>query len=177
MFMTLKHPQHGSILIEALIAFLIFSVGILGVIGVQASTINVTLEARYRSDAAFLANQMIAQIWADGPASFSGYDCGGGCLSTNSNAKISDWVRQIQPSGSTPGFLPGVSDSTNKPTILVNATAATVSRTFNPALCDGSTTAILEPSQVMIVLCWKSPQQGQSADSHSYVTSTQVQFN
>lgn len=175
--LPLKHPQQGSILIEALIAFLIFSVGILGVIGLQASTINTTLEARYRTDAAFLANQMIAQIWADGPANLSGYDCGSACLSTNSNAKISDWVKQIQPSSTVPGFLPGVSDNTNEPTILVNATTSTVSRNFDPVLCDGSATATLEPNQVMIVLCWKSPQQQQSANSHSFTASTQVQFN
>ncbi|PJC03819.1 MAG: prepilin-type cleavage/methylation domain-containing protein, partial [Gallionellales bacterium CG_4_9_14_0_8_um_filter_55_61] len=51
-------------LLEALIAFLIFAMGLLGVIGLQATAINNTLDARYRSDAAFLANQIIAQIWA-----------------------------------------------------------------------------------------------------------------
>ncbi|PIX05554.1 MAG: hypothetical protein COZ77_00570, partial [Gallionellales bacterium CG_4_8_14_3_um_filter_54_18] len=60
-----KDSQQGSVLLEALIAFLIFAMGLLGVIGLQATAINNTLDARYRSDAAFLANQIIAQIWAD----------------------------------------------------------------------------------------------------------------
>jgi len=49
-------------LIEALIAVLIFSFGILGLIALQANAIKLSTDARYRTDAALLANQLIARL-------------------------------------------------------------------------------------------------------------------
>ena len=57
--------QGGVILIEALIGILIFSIGILALIGMQAAAMKNTTDARYRSEAAFLANQIIGQMWVD----------------------------------------------------------------------------------------------------------------
>jgi len=61
------HSQEGVMLIEALIGILIFSIGILALIGMQATAIKNTTDARYRSEAAFLANQIIGQMWVDRP--------------------------------------------------------------------------------------------------------------
>ena len=60
-----KSPQrqHGSYLLEALIAILIFAFGVLGLIGLLGSSIRVTNDARYRSEAANLASAMIADMW------------------------------------------------------------------------------------------------------------------
>lgn len=66
--MRISKPQHGVMLIEALIGILIFSIGILALIGMQATAIKNTTDARYRSEAAFLANQVIGQIWVDLPS-------------------------------------------------------------------------------------------------------------
>jgi len=52
-------------LIEALIAILIFSIGILAVVGMQGSAIKNVTDSKSRSDAALLANELIAQMWAD----------------------------------------------------------------------------------------------------------------
>lgn len=52
-------------MLEALIALLIFSMGILAVIGLQASAIRNTTEARLRIDASYLADQVIGQMWVD----------------------------------------------------------------------------------------------------------------
>jgi len=52
-------------LIEALIAILIFSIGILAVVGMQGSAIKNVTDSKSRSDAALLANEIIAQMWAD----------------------------------------------------------------------------------------------------------------
>ena len=52
-------------LLEALIAILIFSFGILGIVGLQAASIRNGSEAKYRTDASFLANELIGQMWAD----------------------------------------------------------------------------------------------------------------
>ena len=55
----------GSILLEALIAVLIFSLGILGLIGLQATLMKNTTEAKARIDASLIANQRIARMWVD----------------------------------------------------------------------------------------------------------------
>jgi type IV pilus assembly protein PilV len=55
--------QSGVMLLEALIAILIFAVGILGIVGLQATAIKQGTDARYRSDAAMLANQLLGEMW------------------------------------------------------------------------------------------------------------------
>jgi type IV pilus assembly protein PilV len=55
--------QSGMMLIEALIAILIFSVGILGLVGLQATAVKVSGDAKYRSEAALLANEVIGKMW------------------------------------------------------------------------------------------------------------------
>jgi len=52
-------------LIEALIGILIFSIGILALIGMQGAAVKNTTDARYRSDAAYLANRIASQIRLD----------------------------------------------------------------------------------------------------------------
>jgi type IV pilus assembly protein PilV len=48
---------------EALIAILVFSVGILGLVGILGTSVRATNDARYRSEAANLANAMVAEMW------------------------------------------------------------------------------------------------------------------
>jgi type IV pilus assembly protein PilV len=57
--------QQGAVLLEAMIAILLFSIGVLAVVGLQASMINNTSDAKYRSDAAYVAQQMIGKMWTD----------------------------------------------------------------------------------------------------------------
>lgn len=59
--------QTGVMLLEALIALLIFSLGILAIVGMQATAIQDMGEAKYRSDAAFLTNQILADMWSNSP--------------------------------------------------------------------------------------------------------------
>ena len=65
--------QAGVILIEALIGILIFSIGILALLGMQGAAIKNTTDARYRSEAAFLATQVVGQMWVD-LANLASYD-------------------------------------------------------------------------------------------------------
>ena len=67
-----RRQQTGVMLLEALIAILIFSLGILAIIGLQAQSIRNSSEAKYRADASFLANQLIGYMWTD-PANFAAY--------------------------------------------------------------------------------------------------------
>ena len=55
--------QCGSMLLEALIGILIFSMGVLAVVGMQASAVKASRDAKYRSDASMVANQLIGQMW------------------------------------------------------------------------------------------------------------------
>lgn len=57
--------QQGVALLEALIAVLIFSMGILAVIGLQASAVRNVTEARSRIEASTLANQQLGAMWVD----------------------------------------------------------------------------------------------------------------
>lgn len=57
--------QHGGSLLEALITVLIFSIGILGIAGLEAAKIKDTTDAKYRLDASFIAQQRVGQMWAD----------------------------------------------------------------------------------------------------------------
>ena len=57
--------QRGLMLLEGLIAMLIFSLGILAIVGVQSAAVRHTTDAKYRVDASFLANQTIGQMWAN----------------------------------------------------------------------------------------------------------------
>lgn len=58
-----SYRQHGVMLLEALVAILIFSIGILAIVGLQANAIKLSNDAKYRSDASFMANQLIGEMW------------------------------------------------------------------------------------------------------------------
>lgn len=57
--------QGGFLLIEALVAILIFSVGVIALIGLQSLSLSNSLHGKYRADAGYLANGIIAQMMAD----------------------------------------------------------------------------------------------------------------
>lgn len=61
--LSTRKNQSGMLLIEALFAILVFSLGILALIGFQASAIRASSEARSRSDATMIANQVVSDIW------------------------------------------------------------------------------------------------------------------
>lgn len=63
--MRIAKSQAGVMLIEALLGILIFSIGILALIGMQATAIRNTADARYRSEASFLATEVIGRMWID----------------------------------------------------------------------------------------------------------------
>jgi type IV pilus assembly protein PilV len=58
-----KTVQSGMALLEALIGILIFSLGILAMIAMQAASVNAVADAQYRIEAVNAANQLLSQIW------------------------------------------------------------------------------------------------------------------
>jgi type IV pilus assembly protein PilV len=65
--------QGGATLIEVLVAVLIFSIGVLAVIGLQAVAVQTTSEAKYRADASFVASAALSRLWGD-PANIESYE-------------------------------------------------------------------------------------------------------
>jgi type IV pilus assembly protein PilV len=61
----MKRNQEGVMLIEVLIGLLIFSIGILAMLGMQATAMRATVDSKYRSEAGFLANQLVGIMWSD----------------------------------------------------------------------------------------------------------------
>jgi len=61
----LKFAQQGAVLLESMISILLFSIGVLAVVGLQASMIKHTTDSKFRADASYVAQKTIGQMWAD----------------------------------------------------------------------------------------------------------------
>jgi len=55
--------QSGIALLEALIGILLFSLGILAMVSMQAASVNAVSDAQYRIEAVNASNQLLAQMW------------------------------------------------------------------------------------------------------------------
>lgn len=61
----MRRADGGFMLIEVMISVIIFSVGVLALVGLQASMTRAQTEAKVRADAAYLAQELIGLMWAD----------------------------------------------------------------------------------------------------------------
>jgi type IV pilus assembly protein PilV len=113
---TMRSKQEGVMLLEALIGILIFSLGVLALVAMQAVSISSVSNAGYRTEASFLANEILGTAWVDRgkcPApptvcipNLDTYQYPGG-----SATPVSAWVQKVQAT------LPG--SNTYPPTIDV----------------------------------------------------------
>lgn len=156
------HHQRGVFLIEALIGIVLFAIGILALISMQASTVSVQSDAQFRIEAANLVDRMVAELavgvdrtspatiqstlsnyaynatTVTPPCTFSGGGVGG-APTTTANA-VNAWVTAVTTA------LPG--STTTMQQILVDTT------TFN---------------KVTITVCWKTADDA-IARQHSVIT-------
>jgi type IV pilus assembly protein PilV len=58
--------QRGVALMECLMALLIFSVGLLGLFGLEARVMNVSTNSENRNRAALFASELASQMWLNG---------------------------------------------------------------------------------------------------------------
>ena len=79
--------QRGSFLLEGLVAILIFAFGILGLVGLLASSIRTSNDARYRTEAVNLANAIVGDMWTTQAADLDAQFGSGG-------AKLTAWETQ-----------------------------------------------------------------------------------
>ncbi|CAG0980649.1 hypothetical protein MTYP_01743 [Methylophilaceae bacterium] len=113
-FKTMNKPvvvkdQRGSVLLEGLISILIFSMGILAIVGLQASAIKTVADSQYRLEASYLANQVISNMWTNVSA-INTFSYPGG-----SAEFLTDWINEVEAK------LPG--SDTNEPTVVVSGDA------------------------------------------------------
>ena len=136
--MSNNQPQQqgGVILIEVLIAILIFSFGILGLVGIQANAIKQSGDAKLRTDASYLVGQIISHMWIDRSnlASYVHFPAGNNCTFTGSAstaANVSGWLGSTGQSGTV--------------SALPNATAQIIVETGT--------------NLVTVTVCWRAPQE------------------
>ena len=83
-----RRHARGAMLIEVLVAILIFSIGVMALVGLQARMTQAQSTAKSRADATYLANELIGVMWSD-TTNLSSYD---GC---DSYARCNDWQDKV----------------------------------------------------------------------------------
>ena len=106
---SLRNAQSGVMLLEALIGILIFSLGILAIVGMQAMGIKLASDSRDRAEASNLASQLVGQMWLDRAALASYQYAGTGTVP----AALTTWVAKVDAT------LPDA--PANRPIITVGA--------------------------------------------------------
>jgi type IV pilus assembly protein PilV len=66
-----RSPQGGMALIEVLVALLIFSFGVIGLIGLEASAINFSVDAEDRNRATLVASDIASTLWLNGTGTYT----------------------------------------------------------------------------------------------------------
>jgi type IV pilus assembly protein PilV len=139
--------QRGFMLLEALIALLIFSIGVLGIVGLQASMTKAQTGSKFRADAAFLAQRLLGNMWSD-RSGLDNYATAGAC---SSHTRCTEWlseVGQLLPNG-----------------------AATVTVTTLPNGTDAAGSVIA--AEVTVTINWTPP----GEEQRRYITTSAVSTN
>jgi type IV pilus assembly protein PilV len=145
-----KIHQSGVFLLEALIAILIFSLGILGMVALGGTAVAAQTDAQFRTDAANFAGEIASQIalnvnFADTPANIStavaafahrpipaGYCNFAGA--TSPSPIVATWVNRVKGAVAGVQGLPGATDTSES--IAVDTAAG---------------------NRVTVTVCWKPP--------------------
>lgn len=124
-----RQRQSGVMLLEALVGLLIFSIGILALVGMQAVATKNFANAQFRSEASFLASEILSQIWID-QRNASSYATTGAVCPSSPSTQLQLWACRV-------ARLPGA--TAFPPTITIVPVAGTT------------------VMQVTIVVRWQAP--------------------
>jgi len=91
---SLRKGQSGVMLLEALIGILIFSLGILAMVGMQTMSIKLATDSRDRAEASNLAGQLVGQMWLN-RAALASYQYSG---TGTAPAALTTWIAQVNAS-------------------------------------------------------------------------------
>ena len=147
-----KQSQRGMFLLEALIAILIFSLGILGMVAMGGTAIAAQSDAQYRSEAANFANEIASKIALNVDPS-------------NPPTSIQTSLQAFahQPIGA--GYCNFAGDPSASPIVLgwVDEVRGAVAGTLGlPGATNLSQSVAVDTSQatystVTVTVCWKPP--------------------
>lgn len=124
-----RNVQSGVMLLEALIGILIFSLGILAMVGLQAMSTRLATDSRDRAEAANLAGQLVGQMWLN-RAALATYQYSG---SGTAPSTLTTWISQVNAA------LPNA--TANPPIVTVGASPLSASA----------------GTQTTVTLRWNSP--------------------
>lgn len=151
--------QRGVFLIEALIAILIFSLGILSLVAIQTAAVSAQNDAQFRIEAAHYADQIVSEIWLNVKRTSGTVD----------TVSLGDF--QHQPTGAASSCDFSDAAAVN-PLVAAWAASITAAGTGLP----GSTAAMQQIlvdtagyNKVTVTVCWKSPLDA-SAHHHTLVS-------
>lgn len=135
-------------LLEVLIAILVFSIGVLGMLGLLGIAVKSSSDAKYRADASYLATQIISRMWVDMPnvGSYAHNAAAAVCGAGNTPsgyAAVGNWLTDVAAA------LPGA--DANRQRIQVDAVTG----------------------QVSVTVCWRSPQEP-AGQYHNFIATGQV---
>jgi len=148
---TRRRRQSGFTLIEVLISVLIFALGILALVGLQASAVRFSTDAQQRAEATFLADQLLARMLIADPTTAATFNhratgttsCApSGAASTN--AVVTGWLAEVAQA------FPNAAAANQQ--IVVSGTPAT---------------------EVTVRLCWRN---GVNDTPHTLEVSNRVQW-
>ncbi len=152
---TLAKKQSGILLLEALIAILVFSLGILAIIAFQTASVRLTRDAKYRTDATLLANQLIGEMWVSGgdlAALQTAFQTDGSAYNT--------WLAKVSGKDGLPGVAAASGGTiSTTPTVSVDTTA-------------GATAGL-----VTITLFWRTPDMPLDKPGHRHIVVSQITRN
>jgi type IV pilus assembly protein PilV len=110
-----RRLERGASLLEGMVAILIFSIGILGLMTLYAASIKNTTDAQYRSEASYLVNSVIGKMRLHDQGTVTTD------FASPNGAQYTQWIADIAAANAT---LPGM--DTNPPTIDFVGRQATV---------------------------------------------------
>lgn len=137
-----RSGQTGVMLLEALVAILVFALGVLSVVGLQTLSIKQSSDAKYRTDAMLLANELIGQMWVSDRsfATLNGQFTPGG-------AAYNAWVARMTANNMLPGL------ATHQPNVQVQQIGA----------------AVPPSNRVTVTVSWKAPNEPAADPAHSVI--------
>jgi type IV pilus assembly protein PilV len=154
---TRLKKQGGIAILEALIAILIFSIGVLGIVGLQARAVQGLGEAGFRSQAVQHADDLIAEMWTSDPGLRKTlYESAGA-----GGVMYQAWATKVK-SGSSK--LPGADIAANRPEVVITSTRTDIS------ILAGTSFFV---SNVTITITWLAPGAAPGATSR-YVTTARI---
>ena len=149
--------QQGFMLIEAMVAILIFSLGVLGLVALGGQAVSAQSDAQYRTEASGIADAIAGQIAV-------------GVDRTNSGANIATSLAAFvhQPAGGNCVFSGTATANASLLTVLARAATMPGAGVFQQqvAVQNGAGTF----NRVEITVCWKTASDSGAWRKNTYVT-------